>query len=67
MNKKSLINQINHNVKSPKNVIIKSLETIETMGISKVPNHENVLMSLLNLHLLIDKGMRFMQYQVIIF
>ena len=40
MNKKSLIDQISNDVKLTKNVTIKPLETIETTGISKVPNHE---------------------------
>ena len=40
VSKKSLIDQINNDVKLTKNVTIKPLETIETTGISKVPNHE---------------------------
>ena len=47
MSRKSLTDQINNDVKLTKNVTIRSLETIETTGISKVPNHEkhiNVIM-----------------------
>ena len=40
VSKKLLINQINKNFKLTKNVTIKPLETIETTGISKVPNDE---------------------------
>ena len=36
----SLTDQINNNVKLTKNVTIRPLKTIETMGICKVPNHE---------------------------
>ena len=37
--RKSLTDQINNDVKLTKNVTIRPLETIETIGISKVPNH----------------------------
>ena len=40
VNRKSLTDQINNDVKLTKNVTIIPLETIETTGISKVPNHE---------------------------
>ena len=39
VNTKSLINQINSDVKVTKNVTIKPLETTETTEISKIPNH----------------------------
>ena len=35
-----MTDQINNDVKLTKNVTIRPLETIETTGISKVPNHE---------------------------
>ena len=39
-NKEPLINQINNDVKLTKNVTIIPFETIKTIGISKVLNHE---------------------------
>ena len=56
MNKKSLINQINYDVKLTKNVIIKPLETIETMGISKVPNHEKYVNVIIELSSVVRQG-----------
>ena len=41
--KKSLIDQVSNDVKLIKNVTFKPLETIETMRISKVPNHEKCI------------------------
>ena len=40
VSKKLLTDQIDSDVELTKNVTIRPLETIETMGISKVPNHE---------------------------
>ena len=42
-NKVSLIDQIDKNVKLTKNVTIKTFDTVKTMGISKVPNHEKYI------------------------
>ena len=49
VSRKSLTDQINNDVKLTKNMTIRPLETIETMGISKVPNHDrhvNVIIEL---------------------
>ena len=40
VSQKSLTDQIKNDVKLTKNVTIRPLETIETTGISKIPNHE---------------------------
>ena len=40
VSRKSLTDQVNNDVKLTKNVTIRPSETIETTGISKVPNHE---------------------------
>ena len=37
---KSLTDQVNNDVKLTTNMTIRPLETVETTGISKVPNHE---------------------------
>ena len=42
-NKVSLINQIDNDIKLTKNIAIKPFDTIKTMGISKVPNHEKCI------------------------
>ena len=42
-NKVSLIDQINSDIELPQNVTIKPFETIKTIGISKIPNHEKCI------------------------
>ena len=42
-NKVSLIDQIDNDIKETKNVTIKPFDTVKTMGISKVPNHEKCI------------------------